>query len=256
MNIVVLLQAVRDPASFTVNRKAQKLFVNREAFIINPSDLNALEAALTLAYVGGTVTALAWGGAPAEDALYQARAMGASRALLVRDAALPDADAGAVTRVVQGALEHLGGADLILLGADVLHADLAQVGPRLAAHLGCAFVPGAVALESADGAVRAVVRDGAGYRRLESGLPAVVSVQRNANQPRYAPAGSIIRVYAEPGAVEAVALADLNLDPETLAPQASVRGESFPPERTLGERAEGSADEIVRRIAVLIAAEP
>lgn len=254
MNIVVLLQTARDPASFTVNRKAQKVFVNREAFIINPSDLNALEAVLRLDAAGGSATALAWGGAPAEEALYQARAMGASRALLVREASLTVADAGALTRVVLRALEHLGRADLVVLGADVLHADLAQVGPRLAAALDCAFLSGALSLEAADGGVRVVVRSGAGYRWLEAGLPAVVSVQRDANQPRYAPAGSIIRVYSEPSAVEVVSLADLGLDPEALTLQAVVRGESFPPERTLGERAEGGADAVVRRIAALLPA--
>ncbi len=37
MNILVILRAVLDPNGFTVNRRAQKVFVNREDFIINPS---------------------------------------------------------------------------------------------------------------------------------------------------------------------------------------------------------------------------
>ena len=63
MNILVLLHPIRNPASFTVNRKAQKIFTHRDEYVINPADKNALEAALRL---GATVTAVALGEAPAE----------------------------------------------------------------------------------------------------------------------------------------------------------------------------------------------
>ena len=83
MNIVVLLRAGRDPASFTVNRKAQKIFVHRDEWRVTPADLNALEAALQLAGSEHTVVAVSIGGPGAQEALYLARAMGAARALQV-----------------------------------------------------------------------------------------------------------------------------------------------------------------------------
>ena len=36
--ILVLLRAGRDPASFTVNRKAQKVFVHRAQYRTDPAD--------------------------------------------------------------------------------------------------------------------------------------------------------------------------------------------------------------------------
>ena len=128
MNIFVILRAVKDPAGLTVNRKAHKVFVNREEYIFNPSDRNALEAALRLA---GQVTVAACGGAPAEQVLRDARAMGAERAYLLKDRTLERADAGALTLALSRLLDRIGGADLVLCGAECLDADLARAWPRL-----------------------------------------------------------------------------------------------------------------------------
>ena len=49
MRIVVAIKQVLDPRGFTVNRKAEKIFVNREEYVINPADKCALEAALQMA---------------------------------------------------------------------------------------------------------------------------------------------------------------------------------------------------------------
>ena len=43
--IVVTIKQILDPSGFTVNRKREKIFVNREEYIVNPADLNALEVA-------------------------------------------------------------------------------------------------------------------------------------------------------------------------------------------------------------------
>jgi electron transfer flavoprotein beta subunit len=253
MNIVVLLRALRDPAGFTVNRKAQKIFYNRDLYQLNPADHCALEAGLRLADHGHHLAAIAYGGPPAQDVLYDARAKGAHRALWVDDAALTEADGAVIARVAAGALNHLGGADLALLGADVLDADLAQVGPRLAAALGWALVEAAWEVTAnAEGRLRAVVAGAGGYRALEASLPAVISVAADSHAPRYAPAPSIIRVYQELAAVERLAPESLALDTAALAPRVTRRGESFPPERTLGRRLEGDAAAQAAEVAELL----
>ena len=90
MNILVVLRAVQDPAGITVNRKAQKVFINRPQAVVNPADRNALEAGLRL---DGALTAVAFGAGPAEEALRDARALGARRALRLADPAWEAADA-------------------------------------------------------------------------------------------------------------------------------------------------------------------
>jgi electron transfer flavoprotein beta subunit len=248
MNILVVLRALRDPGGFTVNRKAQKIFVNRESFIINPSDRNALEAALVLAGPDDTLTAVACGGDPALDALRQARATGASRAIWVAEPDMATFDARATTTVLQRVVAHAGGTDLVLLGAEVLDADMAQVGPRLAAALDWPFVERAwQAKPWPDGGLVLVVAAANDYRLVGVDLPAVASVARDSNQPRFAPAARIITIYTAPEAVERVTLADLGLDPAQMAPATTVRGESFPPERTLGRMLGG--DDAVREMA-------
>jgi|SRR5579859_155361 len=247
MNILVVLRAVRDPAGFTVNRKAQKVFVNRERFIINPADRNALEAGLQV--TEGSVTAVALGGETAHEVLRQARAAGAARAIWVP---LPEAaplDARGATAILQRVVGQIGSVDLVLLGAEVLDTDLAQVGPRLAAALDWPFMEEVYQARALpEGGLGLVVRAATGeYRLAGAGGPAVAGVARDCNKPRFAPAARIITLYQDPHAVEQLSLAELGLDEAQLSPATNVRGESFPPERTLGQMLAG--DDAPRELA-------
>jgi electron transfer flavoprotein beta subunit len=240
MNLLVVLRPVRDPAGFSVNRKAQKIFSNREGFILNPSDRNALEAALALVGPDGNVTAVAIGGEPALETLRTARASGAGRALRIVAAEAAALDPLGVTTVLQQVITHIGGVDLVLLGSDVLDSDSAQVGPRLAAALGWPYADHAYqATALAQGGLGLVVSAADGFQLIGVDLPAVASIARDSNKPRFAPAAQIITVFGDPDAVETLTLADLGLDPAGLAPATVTRGESFPPERTLGQIVDG-----------------
>lgn len=253
MNLVVVLRAVQDPAGLMVNRRAHKVFVNREAYRLNPADHNALEAALRLAAGGQTVTAVSYGGPPADTVLRDALAAGAQRAVWVREPALQFSDSTVLTQVVQAVIQFIGGADLVLLGADVLDADVTSVAPRLAVAGEAAFVGEAHDLRLTEsGAVQAVVRGPAGFRWVEANLPGVVTVLRDSNQPRYPSAPNLITVYSNPDAVEVVTPAELGLDEAQLAPLTMRRGEAFPPERELGVVAEGNATTTAQRVAELL----
>ena len=236
MNIFVILRAVKDPAGLTVNRKAHKVFVNREEYIFNPSDRNALEAALRLA---GQVTVAACGGAPAEQVLRDARAMGAERAYLLKDRTLERADAGALTLALSRLLDRIGGADLVLCGAECLDADLAQVGPRLAQALHRPFIGAAHQLSLGQGVLKAIAAHDRGFSLLAADLPAVAAVALDSNKPRYAPGKRLINIYTDALAVETLTAADLELSEAELTPAVTTRGEAFPPEREPGRRLEG-----------------
>lgn len=252
MNILVLLRAVRDPASFVVNRKAQKVFVNRQNFIINPSDRNALEAALQLSRPSDTVIAVALGDAPAEDVLRQALASGATRAVLVKDAALKQADGLVMANVLQRMIGQLGGADIVLLGSDVLDSDTAQVGPRLAQAVNWPLIAGAHRLARDDAGLTVIAPAGKEFHLYRVTLPAVVTIARDSNQPRYAPGARIITIYQTRDAAQILSAADLGLSEDELRPATEYRGESFPPERELGRRLEGDLEDIARQVAEVI----
>ncbi len=236
MNILVILRAVQDPSGLSVNRRAQKVFINREQSIFNPSDRNALEAALRL---GGHVTVLGLGGAPAEQVLRDACARGAARAVQIRDEGLKNADAFVLTGVFQRAIEHLGGADLVLLGAEVLDSDNGQIGPRLAEALDWAFIGNAHELKVSGRTLTAIVARGRAFARMETDLPAVATVAPDSNKPRYAHAGRVITAFSNAAVVEVRSAADIGLSEADLQPVSELRGESFPPERELGKRLEG-----------------
>jgi len=231
MNILVFLRVVRDPAGITVNRKAQKVFINRENYLLNPADKNALEAALTIA-ADHTLIAVALGGAPAEDALRQARALGAHRAVLVPETL---ADALTLTTALHKVIEHMGSAELIVLGADVLDADTAQVAPRLAAALARPLISAAHQITLIPTTVQGIARQADGFHTLEADLPAVVTVSRDSNKPRYANAAHIMNMYRAPDAIERLSLADLGLSADDLQPVTDYRGDSFPAEREFGQ---------------------
>lgn len=238
MQILVVLRPVQDPLGQTVHRKAQKVFVHRRQTVLNPADRNALEAGLRL---GGPVTAVAFGAGPAEQVLRDARAVGASRAIQVPDERVAEADARALTRLVCRLVDHLGGADLVLLGADCLDADLAQVGPRLAECLGRPFLGDVHQLQIEPAGLTAIAARGRGFRRLQADLPAVAAVARDSNQPRLPAAGDLIRMYTDSAAVETIRPAQLALDDDDLTPAAELRGLSFPAEREPGRRLDGQA---------------
>lgn len=281
MNILVLLQAIRDPRSFTVNGKAQKVFVHRDDFICNPSDKNALEAALRIAdpphpnahpersgaqlaaqskgrsgeedasLMGVRVIVVAFGTAPSETMLRDALAVGADRAILVRDELLHNVEAGLITLGLQRVIEKLGGVDLVLLGAEVVDGDQAQVGPRLAVALGWPLLPELHQVELAEAVARGIARhpkDNA-FHRVETDLPAVAPIARDSNKPRYANAARVITTFSTPDAVEVWSAADLGLTESDLTPLTESRGESFPPERELGKRLEG---DVMAQLAEII----
>lgn len=238
MNILAIMRAIQDPLGLTVNRKAQRVFVNREQIIGNPADRNALEAALRL---GGAVTAVAFGGGPADQVLRDARALGAQRALRLQDPAWDKADAFVLANTLKAVVQYLGGLDLVVCGAEVLDADLAQVGPRLAHALGWSFAADAHQVTAAAGEARFIAWHAGAFHQAAVTLPAVLAVPPDSNKPRLPAGKNLINIYTDPGAVETLTAADLGLSEAELTPAGEPRGQVFPPERELGRRLDGDS---------------
>ncbi len=229
MRLLVLLRQLLDPAGMLVNRKAGKVFVNREEYMINPADKRALEAALQIKdTTGAEVVAAAVGPARTEH----------------RDVA---ALAG---RFYKALCDSLGDVDLILTGDSALDTGEA-VGPPLAEMVNMAFLGNAVQC-TVEGTVVRIVRSGVRdarqrvYSGVEADLPAVVTVTRSGPTPRYPHGGAIIEMYRNPEAVEFMTAADLGLDDSAMQPAVVERGQSFPPEREFGKQM--TVEEIANRV--------
>jgi len=254
MRVIILLGRVLDLSGIVVNRRAGRIFVNREEYLLQPADRCALEAALRIKdATDAEVVALPRSLLPDDDVLRQALATGADRAIyLVGQVGNLPPDDAAMARVLAAAIERLGGADLILTGATTLDTGQGQLGPRVAEALDWPQIIGVWHVEASDGRVQAVRQEKAGYVAVEANLPAVVTVLPGALKPRYPDGARLINVYRGAGEI-AVALeqwdvADL-VEAEALKPLVEQRGQDFPPERERGTRVSGTPEEMAQAMA-------
>ena len=262
MRIVVILGRVLDPSGIVVNRRRGRIFVNREEYVLQPADRCALEAALSISDANGAeVVALQRGPLPDDDVLRQALATGVDRAIYLAGEGFAEADDAAMAGVLAAAVERLGGADLVLIGASALDTGQGQLGPRLAEALGWPQILGAWAVEAADGRVQAVLQPSRGQETrfsgkdpisVEADLPALVTVLPGSLKPRYPDGVRLVNVYRGVGEL-AEALEEWNVvdlvAADAIKPLLERRGQDFPPERERGTRASGTPGEMAQVVA-------
>ncbi len=253
MRVIVPIKQILDPTGFVVNRRRERIFINREEYIINPCDKNALEEALRLKDErGAEVIAISLGEARADDALREALAMGADSAILLSDEILAQADISAAAKALAAAIERIGDYDLILVGQESADTGAGQMGPRLAEALGLAQICEVRQFSVADGKVRAKRPWRGSYIEVEAPLPAVLTIAPDVNKPRYPHGARILNAYRE-WEVTTWGVADLGLTEEELAPIVEFRGRTFPPPREFGERITGSPEEAARELVQYLA---
>jgi len=169
-------------------------------WIINPYDEFAVEAALRVkeAAGAGEVIVVTLGPADASRELRTCLAMGADRALLLKDADASRRDALATATVLAAAIRDLQ-PDLVLCGKLAVDNDQGQVGLLLAHLLGLPCVAEIVKLSVADGKA-SVERAGdeGTTERHEVTLPAVFTCQKGLNEPRYANLKGIMAAKKKP----------------------------------------------------------
>jgi electron transfer flavoprotein beta subunit len=244
MRIIVPIKQILDPSGMTVNRRRERIFINREEYIINPNDKNALEEALKLKEEqGAEVVAVTMGPERADDALREAMAMGADSGFLLTDEAFEKADISVATTVLGTAIQKIGDYDLIIAGCQAADTGAGQLGPRLAQYLGLPQITEVCELMAAgDSQVKAKCNRGQGYAEVEASLPTLLTVAQDANQPRYPTGARIINAYRE-WEVTVWGASDLGLEAADLQPLMEEKRISFPPERELGTKITGAPGE-------------
>lgn len=211
MNVVVCMKQVPDTTArkvlgpdFTLDRESVES-------VINPFDEYAIEAALQIKETsGGEVSILTMGPPSANDTLRKALAMGADRAVLVTDPALHGSDWYGTCTVLAAALRTLS-FDLVLTGMESTDARMGLVPAGLAELLDLPLVSLVTTIEASDGTLRANRQTATGYQNIEAALPAVVSVVKGANEPRYPSLKGIMA--AKRKEIKAMSLAELGIAP-------------------------------------------
>ncbi len=187
-NSIVLVKQVPDTTNISGDVMKADGTVNRAKLpaIINFEDKVALEFALRLKDAhGGKVTVVTMGPPRASDVLRECLFMGADEAVLITDRKFAGADTLATSYVLSEAIRKIGSYDFIFSGRQAIDGDTAQVGPQTAEKLG---IPQATYVEEILGvredSVTLKRRIEGGYEVLECRLPILVTVLKDAADPR------------------------------------------------------------------------
>ncbi len=186
MNIIVSIKQVPDTTEVRIDPVTNTLIREGVPTIINPFDENAIEEGLRLRDKhGGKVTVITMGPPQAADALREALAMGADDAILVSDRRFAGADTLATSYTLSQTIKKIGKFDVLLFGKQAIDGDTAQVGPGVAEHLGIPQVAYVRKIEINDNTARVerVMEDG--YEIIELKLPALFTVVKEINEPRF-----------------------------------------------------------------------
>ncbi len=257
MRIAVCIKQVPDTEA-NMKVASDGLWIEEEdlPFVINESDEYALEEGLRLAEAtDGEVVVFSLGPERVREALRKALAVGAARAVHLKDEAFLGGDALATGRALAAAIasEEF---DLVLTGSQSDDSGYGATGSIVAGHLGWphAWLVMGVELEEGGGSLKVT-------REMESGLnellriqlPAVIEVQAGINQPRYASLRGIMQ--AKRKEIANPAPAELGVDPGEVGAAASrleVLSVSFPDTGAGARILEGEPETVARELIELL----
>jgi len=213
---VKIVVCMKETPSTTAEKRFgpdMRLERRKEDAIINPFDEYTIEEGLRQQEKhGGEVIVLCMGPATASDTIRKALAMGADSGVLVSDDALAGSDAIGTARVLAAALKKIG-FDLALFGSAAADSYGGVVPSAVAELLDMPLLSVASKLEIDGGTAKIQRQAELGYNEVEAATPALVSVVKSINEPRYPSMKGIMQSKKKP--IDTWSLADLGLDAAT-----------------------------------------
>ena len=258
MKILVFVKQVPDTDDVKLDPQTGNLKRDGVKSTINPLDANAVEAAIQLKETyGGTVAAITMGPPQAKEVLKKALALGCDEAYLLSDRAFGGADTRATAYTLAKAAEKIGGYDLLLFGRHAVDGDTAQTGPATASFL---KIPQITLADSLDVNGEWVVCTRALEKTRETvraKMPAVVTVCKEINNPRYPKLQDIMKASKKPLTVWTAE--DLQADGAQIGMHGSPSSTKkvFEPEKRSTDTVyfRGTAEEIAVQFVDMLAAE-
>lgn len=203
VKIFSCIKPVVDSATrLSINESKTWIKTQDATFTASEADNYALEDALRLREKhSGEVIVVSLGGEEAAKVLRAGLAMGADRAIHLSDTKVRQAAEFSVAEALARAVEKDGGADLVLTGVQSDDLGTGATGVMLAEFLGWAHATVAIGLSVNPESGTALVErelEGGLLEKVEVQLPAVITVQYGANQPRYASLKGIMAAKKKP----------------------------------------------------------
>jgi len=220
---VKIVICMKETPSTTAEKRftpEMRLERRKEDAIINPFDEYTIEEGLRQQEknAGSETIILTMGPATATDTIRKALAMGADRGVLVSDPALAGSDAVGTARVLAAALKKLE-FDLAIFGSAAADSYGGVIPAMVAQFLDLPLLSFANTLEINGGTARIQTSAEIGYRVVEAQLPALVSVTKAINEPRYPSMKGIMQSKKKP--IDTWSLADLGLEAGQVGASAS-----------------------------------
>ncbi len=157
--------------------------------VINPWDEYGVEEGLLLQDKGATgLTVLAVGGESTKEALRHALAMGCDEAILITDPVLKGSDTLKMSHVLAQGIKKIDDVGLVILGKLTTDGNTGQMPAQVGRRLGwntLTYVTKIVDVDFGAGTIKVERLLEEGKQVVESTLPAVISVVKDINEPRY-----------------------------------------------------------------------
>ncbi|HEX6558855.1 MAG TPA: electron transfer flavoprotein subunit beta/FixA family protein [Longimicrobiales bacterium] len=242
MKIVVCIKRVPDTESrIKISADGTSIDPAGIKFIISPYDEFAMEAALRLkeSQGEGEVIAITVGDAASAEQLRSALAMGADRAVLLKGQVTLDGSATA--KALAAEIKNIA-PDLVLCGMKAADDDQQQVGAMLAEYLDVACVSVVNEFELRDGKAVCHREIDGGVEIVDVALPALVTVTKGKQEPRYPSLKGIMAAKKKPLEEK---------EAQMPASRVKVRALSYPPERPAGKIVGQGADAVPELVRLL-----
>jgi len=243
MKIVVCMKQTFDTEAKIAVDANGKINKQGVSLIMNPYDEFAVEEALRIKEkTAGEVTVVTVAGPEGQDALRQALAMGADKAVLV-DPGMDEIDEFTTASILAKAISEIE-YDVLLGGFRAIDDGSAQVAGRVAEILGIPVVNVITKLEIADGKAVANSEIEGGSQTVEVALPAMFTAQKGLNEPRYPSMKGIMQAKKKP--MDKKVLGDLGLDAGQVAPKVKAISYFLPSARAAGKIIPGEPADAAR----------
>lgn len=235
MNSVVCIAQVPDTeARIKIGGDGRSIDEAGLKFIVSPYDEFALEAAIRLKEAqSGDVTVVSFGPDRVQSALRECLARGATKAMHVKGD--PGADSLVIAKTLAAAIKSLPH-DVVFFGKQGVGTDNSLVGPMVAELLGYPQINVVTEIKIAEGKVTAHREIEGAVEVIEAPLPAVITTDKTAHEPRYASLKGIMA--AKKIAIDAKTPADLGVTDAT--PSVTWLKLELPPEKSGGRKIDGA----------------
>jgi electron transfer flavoprotein alpha subunit len=181
---------------------------------INPFDRRAITFAVeTKKKYGGEVVVMTMGPPQAKEALVEAMAMGADRAVHLLDRAFAGSDTLATSRALSLAIAREKPFDMVLCGKYSVDAETGHIGPEVAQLLGLPHVTGATKVEFSDSLRRVFVEAETdyGFQKVDVPLPLLLTTAERLIKPSRAIPEELESAKTKPYRV--ITASELSTDP-------------------------------------------